>query len=47
MNIKIKESIKYLLLEYKRLKKKKENHTINKNEIETLNKLNNFINKKK
>ena len=34
MNKKINESIKYLLLEYKRLKKKKEVHTINKNQVD-------------
>tara|TARA_Y100000590_G_scaffold466245_2_gene640976 strand:- start:433 stop:573 length:141 start_codon:yes stop_codon:yes gene_type:complete len=46
MNIKINESIQYLILEYKRLKKKKASGKISKNENETLLKLSKFIKRK-
>ena len=46
MNKKINNSIKFLLSEYKRLKKKNEEHKINKEEKETLLKLSDFLGKK-
>ena len=43
MNKKINHSIKFLLSEYKRLKKKNDEGTIKKEEKETLLKLSNFL----
>ena len=45
MNKKINQSIKFLLFEYKRLKKKKDDDTISKEEKETLLKLAQFLGK--
>jgi len=45
MNKKINHSIKFLLSEYKRLKKKNDDGTINKEEKETLLKLAKFLGK--
>tara|TARA_Y100001970_G_C13991832_1_gene728620 strand:- start:453 stop:590 length:138 start_codon:yes stop_codon:yes gene_type:complete len=45
MNKKINESIKFLLLEYKRLKKKKQERTITDTEKEILLKLTKFLGK--
>ena len=46
MNKKISQSIKFLLSEYKRLKKKNDDGTIKGEEKETLLKLSNFLGKK-
>ena len=46
MNKTINQSIKFLLSEYKRLKKKNDDNKINKEEKETLLKLSNFLGKK-
>ena len=45
MNKKINQSIKFLLSEYKRLKKKNDEGTIKKEEKETLLKLTQFLGK--
>ena len=45
MNKKINHSIKFLLSEYKRLKKKNDDGTISKEEKDTLLKLVNFLGK--
>ena len=45
MNKKINQSIKFLLSEYKRLKKKSDDDTISKEEKETLLKLAQFLGK--
>ena len=45
MNKKINQSIKFLLSEYKRLKKKNDKGTISKEEKETLLKLAQFLGK--
>ena len=47
MNKKIYQSIKFLLSEYKRLKKKNDEGTISKQEKETLLKLAQFLGKQK
>ena len=46
MNEKISDSIKFLLLEYKRLVKKKKTKILNKSDKETLDKLTKFFGKK-
>ena len=46
MNKTINQSIKFLLSEYKRLKKKNDEGRIKKEEKETLLKLSNFLGKK-
>jgi len=46
MNKKINQSIKFLLSEYKRLKKKNDGGIINKEEKETLLNLEKFLGKK-
>ena len=46
MTKKINHSIKFLLSEYKRLKKKNDEGTISKEEKETLLKLSHFLGKK-
>ena len=46
MNKKINQSIKFLLSEYKRLKKKNDEDTISKEEKETFLKLVQFLGKK-
>ena len=47
MNQKINQSIKFLLSEYRRLKKKNDEATISKEEKETLLKLAQFLGKQK
>ena len=46
MNKQIMESLNYLINEYKRLKKKKEDKSINSGELETLKKLEQYLGKK-
>ena len=45
MTEKVTESIKFLMLEFKRLLKKKKNGTISQSEIETLKSLKKFLGK--
>tara|TARA_B100000401_G_C52193828_1_gene433683 strand:+ start:29 stop:169 length:141 start_codon:yes stop_codon:yes gene_type:complete len=45
MTEKVKESIKFLMSEYKRLLEKKKDGKITKSETETLNSLSNFFGK--
>ena len=46
MNKQIVESLNFLINEYKRLKKKKEDNSISKGEVETLKKLEQYLGKK-
>ena len=46
MNKQIMESLNFLIDEYKRLKKKKENKKISSGELETLRKLEKYLGKK-
>ena len=46
MNKEVSESLNFLLKEYKRLKKKKEDKNITSGEIETLKKLEQYLGKK-
>lgn len=45
MTEKVADSIKFLMLEYERLKKKQNDGKISKSELETLNNLKNFLGK--
>ena len=46
MNKQIMESLNFLINEYKRLKKKKEDISISRSELEALKKLEQYLNKK-
>ena len=46
MNKQIIESLNFLINEYKRLKKKKEDNSISRGELETLKKLEQYLGKK-
>ena len=46
MNKQIMESLKFLINEYKRLKKKKEDKSISSGELQTLKKLEHYLGKK-
>ena len=46
MNKQIMESLNFPINEYKRLKKKKENNSISKSELETLKKIQQYLGKK-
>ena len=46
MNKQIIDSLNFLIKEYKRLKKKKEDNSISKGEVETLKKLEQYLGKK-
>ena len=46
MNKQIMESLNFLIKEYKRLKKKKENRNISSSELESLKKLEKYLGKK-
>ena len=46
MTEKVANSIKFLMLEYERLKKKRKDGNLSKSELETLNNLKDFLGKK-
>ena len=46
MTEKVANSIKFLILEYERLKKKQKDGNLSKSELETLNSLKDFLGKK-
>jgi len=46
MTEKVANSIKFLMLEYERLKKKQKDGNLSKSELETLNNLKDFLGKK-
>ena len=46
MNKQIMESLNFLIKEYKRLKKKKEDRSISRGELQTLKKLEQYLGKK-